>query len=154
MSASGKFPMITRDALTRRFREIYHDSMQELPIVNAALDVATVGFREFGGHSLGVLITPWFMNLVLLPADATWAHVAPGDTVRIELPSGKLEMTATHDEKLGDYLSAVLFRSVSDFPEQAVARDIALEIMQDLFVTPPAGKPMSRRELFTGRASS
>jgi [NiFe] hydrogenase assembly HybE family chaperone len=146
--------LIDPDALTRRFEDIYRESMHDLPIVNAALDVEAIGFRDFGGHSLGVLVTPWFMNLILLPADATWANIAGGDTVPIELPSGKLEMTVTHDERLGVYLSAVLFRSTSDISEQALARDIALEIMRDLFVEAPRGRPLSRRELFTGRQSS
>lgn len=145
---------ITADALTQRFQAIYRDSMRDLPIVNAALDVEAVGFRQFGAHALGVLVTPWFMNLVLLPADETWANLAAGDTAPIELPSGKLEMTVTHDERLGVYLSAVLFRSTSDIAEQALAREIALQIMHDLFIEAPQGKSLSRRELFTGRRSS
>lgn len=154
MAETATQSFITPDALTQRFCAIYRESMQDLPIVNTALDVEAVGFREFGGHSLGVLVTPWFMNLVLLPADDTWARLAAGDTARIELPAGKLEMTATHDERLGLYLSAVLFRSTSDIAEQALARDIAREIMHDLFVEAPRGRPLSRRELFTGRVSS
>ena len=154
MPGTATHSLIDPDALTRRFEDIYRESMHDLPIVNAALDVEAIGFRDFGGHSLGVLVTPWFMNLILLPADETWANIAAGDTVPIELPSGKLEMTVTHDERLGVYLSAVLFRSTLDIAEQVLARDIALEIMHDLFVEAPRGRPLSRRELFMGRQSS
>ena len=36
-------------------------------MVNPALAVEAVGFRPWGEHWLGILITPWFMNLVLMP---------------------------------------------------------------------------------------
>ncbi len=40
--------------------------MRGLPIVNPALAVEAVGFAPWEGHWLGVMVTPWFINLTLL----------------------------------------------------------------------------------------
>lgn len=137
--------------LVRHFENIYVLHMRDLPIVNPHVRVEAVGFQEFDGHELGVLITPWFMNLVLLPAGDEWADSAQGDTSSIDFPSGPIEFTISRDEVLGTFLTAVLFRSVSDMPDQKTAREIALQIMKNLFVPATRGeRSMSRRALFTG----
>jgi Protein of unknown function (DUF3457). len=67
-------------ALETTFNEILDKRMRDLPVVNASLSVQAVGFNRFGEDWLGVLITPWFMNLMLLPGpnshwrDATTRH--------------------------------------------------------------------------------
>ena len=38
--------------------------------VNPAVEVEAVGFAPWDAHWLGVMVTPWFMNLMLLPRDA------------------------------------------------------------------------------------
>lgn len=135
--------------LVRHFEHIYVEHMQDLPIVNKSIQVEAVGFEGYEGHELGVLITPWFMNLVLLPAEDAWSDSAQGDASTIEFPSGPIEFTTSRDDVLGTYLTAVLFRSVSDLPDQAVARKVALEVMKELFV-PSQKRKLSRRELLTG----
>ncbi len=124
--------------------------MQELPILNARLEVEAVGFRDFANGRLGVLITPWFMNLVFLKQETGWSSRPQGDLEKVELPWGDVEFTVNQDEKLGAYLSAVLFRSVSDFPDQETAREVATQVMSDLFSQPPgSARRLSRRQLFS-----
>ena len=140
-------------ALVRHFEQIYAEHMKNLPIVNPRIRVEAVDFQPFGGHELGVLITPWFMNLVLLPAGAAWADCPQGDTSSIDFPSGPVEFTTSRDDVLGTYLTAVLFRSVSDLPDHAMARDVAKQVMKELFV--PARqdrdeRALTRRDLLTG----
>ena len=140
--------------LVAHFRWVNNERMQGLPIVNPALQVAAVDFREFDEHAVGVLVTPWFMNLVLLPGTQEWDAVAQGDVATISLPGGDIDFNVTHDDRLGTYLSAALFSSVADFPDQDVAEAIAKEIMCRLF-EPEHESPRSetrrysRRELFT-----
>jgi len=137
----------TVDELVRQFEAIYVEHMRDLPIVNGRLAVEAVGFRQFEGHQLGVLITPWFMNLVLLPATDRWADNAQGTMTALDFPSGKIDFTVTQDRELGTYLSAVLFCSVSDIPDQAKARDLAQQVMQNLFIEAKSERSVSRREL-------
>lgn len=136
--------------LVRHFETIYAEHMQDLPIVNRFIRVEAVGFQDFDGDQLGVLITPWFMNLVLLPAGKDYSDRAQGEASTIAFPSGPIEFTTSHDELLGTYLTAVLFRSVSDVPDQTMAREIAGQVMKELFVAAGNRRSLSRRELLTG----
>lgn len=138
--------------LVAHYETIYETRMQDLPIVNRRLAVEAVGFEQWQDQDLGVLITPWFMNLVLLPDSARLADLAQGDRVDCGFPSGSCELTVYHDEQLGSYLAAVLFRTVADFPDQAVARAVAEEALAQILTEPPAkeARQLSRRGLLTG----
>jgi [NiFe] hydrogenase assembly HybE family chaperone len=140
--------------LVTHFRRVHTERMQGLPILNPALDVAAIDFREFDEHAVGVLVTPWFMNLVLLPGTQEWNGVAQGGLATINLPGGDIDFNVTHDDCLGTCLTAALFSSVADFPDQDVAEAIAKEIICRLFEpeqeSPEPETPRySRRELFT-----
>ena len=57
------------DALTAAFERIAATRMAGLPMNNPALKVAAVGFQPWAeDYLLGVLITPWAINLVVLGA--------------------------------------------------------------------------------------
>jgi len=136
--------------LVEQFERTYVEHMRGLPVVNPALGVEAVGFEEFEGHQLGVLVTPWFMNLVLLPGTDDWNDDSQGDTFTIRFPSGPIDFACSHDPELGTYLSAVLFRSVLDVEDQSTARSLAGEIMSNLMQPPRAERAVTRRDLFTG----
>jgi [NiFe] hydrogenase assembly HybE family chaperone len=93
------------------------------------LAVEAVGFDQWEEKDLGILITPWFMNLVLLPDSDRLVDLPQGDRVECRFPSGPCELTVYQDEELGTYLAAVLFRTVADFPDQDVARAVAEEAL-------------------------
>ena len=142
--------------LVARYHAIYEERMQGLPIINSRLAVEAVGFERWEGQDLGVLITPWFMNLVLLPDEDRLAALPQGEEVRCEFPSGPCELTVYHDEELGTYLAAVLFRTVADFPDQDVARAVAEEALANVLAEAPAkdARTVSRRGLLTGLKAS
>jgi [NiFe] hydrogenase assembly HybE family chaperone len=142
--------------LVARYEAIYRERMRDLPIVNPVLAVEAVGFEQWEDQDLGVLITPWFMNLVLLPDSRRLADLPQGERVECRFPSGPCELTVYQDEELGSYLAAVLFRTVADFPDQDVARAVAEEALANVLAEPSgkdAGK-MSRRGLLTGLRAS
>lgn len=147
--------------LVGHFETIYRKHMQGLPIVNSQLSIEAVGFRCHEGHQFGVLITPWFMNLILLPGSEFWSEYEQGSTVEFALPAGAYDFTLSHDDDLGTYLTAVLFRTVSDFPDQDTARNVAETVLGMLFEKPDPskqGRPktatLSRRDLFTRLGTS
>ena len=111
--------------LVERFRTIHDELMQGMPFVHPDLEVEAVGFAPWENHELGVLITPWFMNLVLLPCGVHYDGLQQGKEVEFRFPSGPCDFAVNKDEKLGTYLSAVLFRTVINFPSQAFAREVA-----------------------------
>ena len=137
--------------LVAAFREIHDERMQGLPIVNPRLKVEAIGFRDYDEHEIGVLITPWFINLVLLPGSDEWAASTQGSLVSIALPSGPCELTVCCQDDLETYLAAVLFRSVTDFPDQSLAVAIAEEALLQIMTPPPPPEGnVSRRHLLTG----
>ena len=142
--------------LVARYEAIYRERMRDLPIVNPMLAVEAVGFEQWEDHDLGVLITPWFMNLVLLPDSKRLADLPQGERVECRFPSGPCELTVYHDEELGSYLAAVLFRTVADFPDQDVARAVAEEALANVLAEPAAkdADKVSRRGLLTGLRAS
>ena len=142
--------------LVARYEAIYDERMRDLPIVNPQLAVEAVGFEQWEDQDLGILITPWFMNLVLLPNSERLADLPQGDRIDCRFPSGPCEMTVYHDEQLGSYLAAVLFRTVADFPDQGIARAVAEEALAQILTETPAkeARQVSRRGLFTGLRAS
>lgn len=140
--------------LVEHYQQILSDRMQGLPFVNVALDVAAVGFREFDEHFVGVLITPWFMNLVLLPGSDDWSDQEQGSFSKVRMPGEEIEFNVCRDDVVGTYLTAVLFRTVSEFPDQDTAQKVAEDVVERLFTTveKPAAKAvprLSRREFFS-----
>ena len=139
---------ITGAELEQRFRDIYEQRMQGLPFVNTRLEVEAIGFRSFHEFEIGVLITPWFMNLILLPEAGAGTAIDQGHKINAQFASGDIEFTAARDEELGLFFSAVLFSSVSAIPDQEKARDLADEVMARLFKREQ--KTFRRRALFLG----
>jgi [NiFe] hydrogenase assembly HybE family chaperone len=137
MTSVTSVPGLTRhranpaQLLERIFRDIHATRMQGLPILNTALEVEAVGFRPWEGHWLGVLITPWFMNVMLLPGpQARWPDTAPGGKRDWELPSGVYSFIVGHEATLGGYHMCSLFSPVFEMPDPATARLTALAALE------------------------
>lgn len=139
-------------SLLAHFERVHEQHMQGLPILNPRLKIEAVGSRKFGEQQACVLITPWFMNLVLWSVTDSWDRRQAGELLSVDLPRESIDFTVCHDAEIGSYLSAVLFRTMTDFPDQQIAREIALETMQQLFsdAKKPERKLIARRALFTG----
>lgn len=81
--------------LRDHYQYVYTHKMNDVPIVNNKLEVEVVGFVDWGqaksnsAAEVGVLITPWFMNIVLLPKDSMQQEVRVGKTVNILFPDGE-----------------------------------------------------------------
>jgi [NiFe] hydrogenase assembly HybE family chaperone len=94
--------------------------------VNSALAVEAVGFAPWEGHWLGVMVTPWFMNLMLLPRDpASWQPLAQGDKRKYRFPAGIYDFIGASDPSIGEYQVCSLFSPVLEFEDQATARLVA-----------------------------
>jgi len=116
------------------FREIYSGKMRDVPLCNHSLHVQAVGFQPWGGHYLGVLIAPWFMNLVLLAGpDDNWTALEPGAKELIGFPSGSYEFIHNAREQVGGYKACSLFSPMRDFNSQMQAVDVARAVMVGLF---------------------
>lgn len=143
--------------LQRVFTEIHRAKMRDTPLVNPALSVEPIGFRVWDGGIVGVLIAPWFMNLMLMPGPrADWSGLKVGDKRIFGFPFGPYEFVYNTRPELGPYMSCSLFSPMGEFASQLQATDTARAAIAALFEpdpekTPaPGAKSVSRRGLLTG----
>ena len=124
-----------RDMLIANFEFIQKDKMQDVPIINEALKVNAFGFERFGNFHMGVLLTPWFMNLLLVPSvenKECLDEVKIGDKRDYDLPGGRFEFILGYDESIGRYWACSLFSPVFEFADQATAEATALAVYEQV----------------------
>lgn len=117
------------------YREIETTRMEGVPILNDALEVRALGFEVFGEYHLGVLLTPWFMNLMMLPLDSeVYAENAPdvGDKLTLAFPAGQVEYIVGFEDALGHYLACSLFSPVFEFEDQEAALQTAKSALDEI----------------------
>lgn len=145
--------------LADTYDRIARTRMDGVALLNPALRVEAVDFAPWSHHWLGVLITPWFMNLVLLPREAEqWHSVRMGETVNYTFPAGVFGFIAAVEPPVGKMQACSLFSPMFEFADQETARIAASAARAALFdaahrEAPPEpvearapGAPMSKRE--------
>lgn len=111
--------------LTAAYRTIAQ-RMEGLNFVNPAIEVEAVGFAPWESHWLGVLVTPWCINLMLLPREASgWTSLPQGKTLRYRFPAGDYDFISSRDEAIGEYQMCSLISPLLDIPDHATAREVA-----------------------------
>ena len=134
-------------ALEAAFERIAATRMAGLPLNNPALRVQAVGFRpQEEGRLIGVLITPWAINLVMLAATPSRElHLAADCRHDWDFPSGCYEFMGGEEAECGAYQFCSLFSPAFDFADQDSAVATANEIMRGLFIA-TAADPGPQRE--------
>lgn len=163
------------DALQARFVAIERERMAGIPILHPGLQVHATGFTEWqpaplqAGDplqdttvALGVLITPWFMSLLLLPLETLWHPDAVGHRLLRAPGPQSLEFLGAQDDVLGYYESCALFSPMQDFADQPHAIAVAHAVLEQLRQPAAPGMPQeasavprsaapTRRALLFGR---
>jgi [NiFe] hydrogenase assembly HybE family chaperone len=116
-------------------------AMSGLPIYNPQLIVETVGFRNHDDRLIGVTVTPWFMNLSLLPRSSDAGTWRVGQTLQLVFPSGQYEFVVSELEGLGLIASCSLFSPMNDFTDHEAARLAASAAIEGLFQLDPDAEP-------------
>ena len=129
------------DQLVSRFRMIDAERMRDLPIYNSALQVEAIDFqclqlpsiasRPSQNAMVGALITPWFINIILMDIDDAPAAEL-GQRVHYTFPSGEREFMAGEDEELGRYDFISLASPVLKFKTQQAAQALARRELEKL----------------------
>jgi len=150
--------------LEASFEAIRRERMQDVPILNHAIRIEAIGMRAWQGHWLGALVTPWFINLVVLPGGGAWRNTAERDSVWYAFPGGRFEFIAGSEPGLGEYHACSLFSPVLEFADHETARETARVALESLFdpsllgerpATRDGGGPgMSRRDFLRGAAAT
>jgi [NiFe] hydrogenase assembly HybE family chaperone len=134
------------EKLESTFNEIALTRMADVPILNSALRVETVGFREWDGRWIGVLVTPWMINLVLLPGPvATLDPLALDEKKMWSFPSGDYVFMGLNEPAIGTCHICSLISPVFEFNTHDEAVAVALEIMKDLFTEQNSKEELATR---------
>lgn len=150
--------------LETAFGRIRDERMAGVPILNAAVEVEAVGLRPWQGHWLGALVTPWFINLVLLPGEGAWRAATDRESVWHAFPTGRFEFIAASEPGVGPFHACSLFSPVLEFADHATARETARVAVESLFdaallgesapAPEPDGPALSRRDFLRGASAT
>ena len=154
MASPVEFASLLEDC----YRRIGERSMRDLPVYNDALAVEAVGFRAVGEAFAGILITPWFMNLVLRPLDGSLAAWNPGSSISHAFPVGAIDFNVGDIDGIGRIASCSLFSPMFEFGTMEQARATAEAAFVEILLPPaeherPAAKVASavdRRRFLRG----
>lgn len=130
--------------LETTFRAVYAERMLGLAFVNPAIRVEAIAFAPWKGYWLGVMLTPWAMNLLLAPRDpGAWRPLPLGEKRRYTFPAGSFDFVSAHTEAIGEYLLCSLFSPVLEFTDHETARQTAGLAREALFDVANAEPPES-----------
>jgi [NiFe] hydrogenase assembly HybE family chaperone len=123
-------------ALEATFQHIAATRMAGLPLMHPRLKVQAVDFADADdGVALGVLVTPWFMNLVRLPLHSEAAAAlrpAPGQGEDLSIGGWTLRFLGQQEPGLGRFAAASLVSPMSEFADQAAAVATARSLLERL----------------------
>ncbi|WP_065754134.1 [NiFe]-hydrogenase assembly chaperone HybE [Bradyrhizobium paxllaeri] len=114
------------ERLAAAYRDIADRTMRHLPIFNEVLSIEAIGFRAREGRVVGMMVTPWFMNVVTPIRDgASQSSPSPGSNLRLRFPAGQIEFTVGELAPVGLIASYSLFSPMFEFEHMTSARATA-----------------------------
>lgn len=145
-------------ALVALFRHVERTRMAGVPVFHAALQVEAVGFEPVPVEppetpaALGVLLTPWFMNLVWLPLQPDARTDRVGQARVRAVGNTRFEFIGACEAGLGAYEACSLASPMFEFADQAQARATARAVLNALR-PPAAAVSKGRRGFLLGRSA-
>lgn len=151
-----------KQALEALFADIAQTRMASVPVMNRVLRVEALGFEAVAGEegvpaALGVLLTPWFMNLVWLPLKREDAPARVGLRRARAVGNHSFEFIASHEERIGSFEACSLMSPVFEFADHLQACATALAVLAELHtvkLAAPVEKPPARRAFLFGRTAA
>lgn len=154
------------------FRGIERDRMTGVPVLNPALQVEAVGFEPAfdpavvepasgsdleAMEAVGILVTPWFMNLVVVPLGRHDDVASVGVARTRPVGSENFDFIGGHEPAFGSYAACSLFSPMFEFVDQVSAVATARAVLTTLRVPVAALEQTpspARRSFLLGRSSA
>jgi len=141
-AAASPFQASLIHRIESTFERIARTRMRDLPLLNPRLCVAAVGFRPWQSSWIGVLVTPWGINLLQLPSPGASFSPARADAViDIALPGATMPFMPARLDALGDFRMCSLFSPAQQFADQETALAAATETLRLLFEPEDLARP-------------
>ena len=130
-----KDPQQAAEKIAQTFEHILQVQMQGIPLLNKMLRVETLGFQVYLGRVVGIVITPWLMNLVMLPGeDDHWDEMELGDKQPHQFPSRTYKFMVNEVEGIGKCQTYSLYSPMWEFVNQDHALAAAQSFLDTLMV--------------------
>jgi [NiFe] hydrogenase assembly HybE family chaperone len=121
------------DRVVSCFQTIYQQRMADIPVINEKIEVSAVGFQHWQNSILGILITPWFMNLILLPGESeNWDEYELLSKQSYSFPSGRYTFITGYEEAIGKFQMCSLFSPMFEFADNNSAVETAEIAIREL----------------------
>ncbi|MCP4009564.1 MAG: [NiFe]-hydrogenase assembly chaperone HybE [Proteobacteria bacterium] len=145
-------PQAVSECLEEVFTRIHQQQMQGIPILNPAIRIQALGFQIFQGRVLGVLITPWLMNVVMLAReDEDWSELKLGQKQPHNFPSGVKKFMLNEIDGIGVCQTHSLYSPMREFSSHEHALRIAQQFLDTLMVERTPGEEELVDEELLGR---
>jgi [NiFe] hydrogenase assembly HybE family chaperone len=152
-------------ALEQLFGDIARDRMQGVPLLNPALKVQALGFEPApldAGIWLGLLITPWFMNLVRMSSQSHAGaadYLSAGEKATRQFGNTRFDFIGVFEPSIGAFETCSLFSPMFEFADHNAAVATAKEVLAQLRQVAPAASPKApaspnRRGFLFGRPAA
>jgi [NiFe] hydrogenase assembly HybE family chaperone len=121
--------------------------MQGLPMLHPRVHVQAVGFHKWKYFWLGIIVTPWCMNVILAKGQPSkWKSIPEGRRLHYPFPAGIYDFISVKDRILGEYqmcsLMSPLEEVVSDHDMAVEIAKAALEELMKPEQEPELGEPI------------
>ncbi len=147
-----KTPETVSSIIEKTFEKIHTENMQGIPILNSRISVQALGFQEYQDRIIGVIITPWLMNLVLLPSsEEDWSDFVLGHKETHEFPAGKYRFLVNEIDGIGFCQTHSIFSPMNNFVSHEQAVVAAQNFLAKLYVTTEPGTEDPVDEELLGR---
>lgn len=112
-------PQAAAELFVEVFDRVHREQMAGLPLLNNRLQVQTLGFQVFEGRMIGILVTPWLMNVVMLPGENDdWSGDELGHKIPQRFPAGTYKFMVNEIDGIGRYLTHSLYSPMREFSSQ------------------------------------
>jgi len=117
--------------LVAHYESLWQEGGQDMAEINPALAIEAVGFTRYEGDWLGVVITPWFLRLFMLPGGGSlWGEIPVGQSRYVSLPAETMQFVADEAPQLGAFQYSTLLEPTSLVADMNAARQMAIRVMQ------------------------
>lgn len=142
-------PEAISKTVEQSFDRIHRESMQGIPILNRKINVQTVGFQTWQGRTVGIVITPWLMTVIMLPADdEDWSNLELGRKKKHDFPSQTYKFMVNEFDGIGFCQTHSLHSPMNMFYSQEHAVSAAEEFIEKMMSdSNPSGEDPVNEEL-------
>ncbi|MDV7025012.1 hydrogenase-2 assembly chaperone [Atlantibacter subterranea] len=144
-------------ALEAQFNRVAGQQMADLPFYQAHMPIKACGFQLFEGQWVGAMLTPWMLELVVLPGpDQQWPRRQVGSRLALTFPAGDMAFRVGELTPELHYVACSLMSPLDPHlnAEQAITlTENSVSLALSLPVQRDAPVNMSRRALLRGKVA-